>query len=204
VSDITPVTLVLIAINVVVSMLGFRATGADRDRFVFIPNRVANGENIQGMLLSHLSHADAGHLMVNMLGLLFFGPVVERTFGSLPFLFIYVASGAAATAAIFLIRRNNPRFRALGASGSIAGVLFAAIVIRPDMNLSLMFLPIPVPAPLFAVLYIGISSYFAGRPGSRICHEAHIGGALAGATLAALMAPRGLAPLVARVLRLVS
>jgi membrane associated rhomboid family serine protease len=204
VNDITPVTLVLIAINVVVSMLGFRAEGADRDRFVFIPHRVAKGENIQGLLLSHLSHADAGHLMVNMLGLLFFGPVVERKFGSLPMLFIYVASGAVATAAIFLIRRNNPRFRALGASGSIAGILFAAIVIHPEMNLSLMFLPIPIPAPLFAVGYLVLSSYFAGRPGSRICHEAHIGGALAGAALAAFMAPRGLAPLLARVLRLVS
>jgi membrane associated rhomboid family serine protease len=204
VSDLTPLTLTLIAINVVVSILGFRAAGPDRDRFVFIPYQVARGENLQGMLLSHLSHADGGHLMVNMLGLLFFGPVIERSLGSWSLLFIYVVSGAAATAAIFAIRRNNPRFRALGASGSIAGVLFAAIILRPEMNLSLMFLPIPVPAPLFAVLYIGISSYLAGRPGSRICHEAHIGGALAGAVIAAVMAPHGLAPLLARVGRLVS
>jgi len=202
--DVSPVTLVLIAVNVVVSMLGFRATGADRDGFVFIPYRVARGENLRGMWLSHLSHADGNHLMVNMLALWFFGPVVEQHLGPVQLLIVYVASGALATTAIFVLRRRDPRFRALGASGSIAGVLFAAIVLRPEMNLSLMFLPIPIPAPIFAVLYLALSSFFMGRKGSRVCHEAHIGGAVAGTAIAAVLAPHGLAPLMARLVRLVS
>src|SRR5438552_1985673 len=122
-------------------MFGFRASGPKRDRFVFIPYRFARGENVQGMLLSHLSHADGNHLMVNMLALLMFGPVIERHLGAMSLLVVYVAAGAIATAATFLARKHDPRFRSLGASGSTAGVLFAAIVLRPRMQLSLLFLP---------------------------------------------------------------
>lgn len=194
----------VIALNVVVSLLRFVASGTTRERFVFVPYRFARGENTEGMLLSHLSHADVSHLLVNMLGLYYFGPVVEHSLGSARFLLVYVLSGALATTAIYLIRKNEPRFRVLGASGSIAGVLFAAIVLRPQMSLSLMFLPIPVPAPVFAVLYIVLSSYFVRQQGSGVCHEAHVGGALTGFALAALLAPHGLAPLIARIARLMS
>lgn len=199
-----PVTLAILALNIVISLVGFRASGSEHERFVFIPHRFARGENVQGMLLSHFSHADFGHLFVNMMGLYYFGPVIERMLGSLQLLLIYVLSGAIATAAIFLVRRHDPRFRALGASGATSGVLFAAIVLVPQMSLYLMFVPIPVPAPLFAVLYVALSSFFMGRQGARVCHEAHVGGAVAGLALAALLAPRGLSPLIFEIRRLLS
>lgn len=198
------VTLLLIAVNVIVSLMGFReADGPRRDDFVFIPSRVARGQNVKGMLLSHFSHADAGHLLVNMLGLYFFGPVLERGLGSVQLLLIYVIAAAAADAAIFTIRRNDRTFRVLGASGSIAGVLFAAIVLNPYMNVGLLFIPIPIPGPIFAVLYLLLSTYFMGQHGSRVCHEAHIGGAVAGALLGALLAPHGLTPLIQRITHLI-
>ncbi len=199
-----PITLVLIAINVVISLVGFSATGAARERFVFAPYRVARGQNVEGMLLSHFSHADVGHLFVNMMGLYFLGPVIERRLGAWPFLLVYILSGAVATSAIYVIRKSDPRFRALGASGATSGVLFAAIVLQPEMSLSLMFLPIPVPAPVFAVLYIAFSSFFMGRQGERVCHEAHLGGAVAGLVMAAMLSPRGLGPLLHRVQQLIS
>ena len=200
----SPVTLVLIAINVVVSILGFGARGTRRDDFVFIPSRVARGRNVLGMFLSHFAHADSGHLLLNMMGLYFFGPVIETALGPAALLVIYVIAGALATAAIFALRHKDIGFRALGASGSVAGVLFAAIVVRPAMDLFLLFIPIPVPAPIFAVIYVALSSYFMGRQGSRICHEAHVGGALAGALMAGLLAPHGFAPLLHRVKELIS
>jgi membrane associated rhomboid family serine protease len=199
-----PVTLLLIALNVGVSMLAFsQASGPNRHRFVFIPYRVARGEDLPGLFLSHLSHADGGHLLVNMLGLYFFGPVLEHGLGAAPLLLTYVAAAAVASIAVFVLRRSDPRFRVLGASGSVSGVLFGAIVLAPGMDLFLLFLPIPIPAPIFAVLYVVLSSYFMGRTGSRICHEAHVGGAVAGLALAGLLAPQGFEPLVRRVLELV-
>jgi membrane associated rhomboid family serine protease len=194
-----PFTLLLLATNVLVSLIGFtRGTGPKRDAFVFVPHSVARGRNLIGLLLSHFSHVDGGHLFVNMLGLYFFGPVLEQGLGSGPFLTVYALSGALASTAVFFIRRKDPRFRVLGASGSIAGILFAAIVLRPDMNLFLLFIPIPVPAPVFALLYLVLSSYFMGRAGSRICHEAHIGGALTGLLLGAFFVPGGLSALMDR------
>jgi membrane associated rhomboid family serine protease len=196
--------LVLIAANVVVSMFAFQASGEDRERFVFIPNRFARGDNVQGMLLSHLSHADMNHLLVNMLALYMFGPILERGLGASSLLIVYLASGAIATAATFVLRKSDPRFRSLGASGSTAGVLFAAIVLRPQMRLSLLFLPVLVPAPLFAILYVVLSSYFMGRKGARVCHEAHVGGALAGLVIGALLSPHGFAPLLERIRQMLS
>lgn len=195
----SPVVLAIIAANVVVSLFAFRAHGAERDRFVFIPHRFARGENVLGMLLSHLSHADWGHLAVNMVALVMFSPIIERHLGAPALLIVYVGAGAIATAATFVLRRHDPRFRSLGASGSTAGVLFAAIVVQPQMRLSLLFLPIPVPAPVFAVAYLVASSFLMGREGSRTCHEAHVGGALAGLIIGALLAPHGLGPLLSRV-----
>jgi membrane associated rhomboid family serine protease len=195
-----PTTLLILVANVAVSLLAFSRTGAlGRDAFVFVPYQVARGRNLRGFALSHLSHADGGHLLVNMLGLYFFGPVLERGLGPHALALVYVLSGLLASAAVFVIRHKDPRFRVLGASGSVAGVLFAAIVLRPDMDLYLMFVPIPVPAPLFAVLYVVLSSYFMGRTGSRVCHEAHVGGAVTGMLLAGVMSPFGFSRLLARV-----
>jgi membrane associated rhomboid family serine protease len=195
-----PVTLLLLVVNVAVSMLAFAKAGAlGRDAFVFVPYQVARGRNLRGLLLSQFSHADGGHLLVNMMGLYFFGPVVERVLGPVTMAVVYAASGALASAAVFVLRHRDPRFRVLGASGCVAGVLFAAIVLRPDMDLFLMFVPIPIPAPVFAVIYVALSSYFMGRSGSRICHEAHVGGAVTGMLLAGFMAPSGFRPLFERI-----
>jgi membrane associated rhomboid family serine protease len=204
VSSITPIVLSLVAVNVVVSLLGFLARGRGRDAFVFVPYRVARGDGVLGMVLSHFAHADVSHLFVNMLALVSFGPILEVYLGPAALLVVYVAAGVLATATTFVLRRHDPRFRSLGASGSTAGVLFAAIVLRPQMQLSLFFLPILVPAPVFAVLYVLLSSYFMGRTGSRICHEAHVGGAVAGLVLGGLLSPHGFAPLVERIQRLLA
>jgi membrane associated rhomboid family serine protease len=116
---------------------------------------------------------------------------------------VYVASGLAAMLAVFLLRRNDPDYRVLGASGAVTGVLFAAIVLVPDMRIALLILPIPVPAPLFALLYLGLSTFFMSRGDmTRVSHEAHVGGALAGLALGAALSPEGFAPLIDRVRQL--
>jgi membrane associated rhomboid family serine protease len=59
----------------------------------------------------------------------------------------------------------------------------------PTQRLSLFFVPIGVPAPLFAVIYLGYSFFASGRPGSRIGHDAHIVGALFGLVFVLFTAP---------------
>ena len=103
---------------------------------------------------------------------------------------------------MFLFRRKNPKHSALGASGAIAGVLFASVVITPTASIFLLIFPVPIPAPVFALLYLVFSSIKMGGSDG-IAHEAHLGGALAGLGLAGLLYEDHFGPLIETVTRLI-
>jgi membrane associated rhomboid family serine protease len=113
-------------------------------------------------------------------------------------LLIYVAGGVLSTLVVYFRHRAEPEYRALGASDSITAILFAAIVLVPESDVLFFFVPIPIPAPLFAVAYIVISTYFMRRGGGSLSHEAHLAGAFAGLVLAGLLSPLGFGPLLRR------
>jgi membrane associated rhomboid family serine protease len=156
------------------------------------------------MILSHFAHADSGHLLFNMLTLYFFGPVVEVTLGALNMLLIYVSAGIVATLFVYYLHRLDPGYRALGASDSVTGIIFAAIVLLPEMDVYFFFVSVPIPAPLFAVGYVVLSTYLMRRGGGYISHEAHLAGAISGLLLAGLLAPGGFDPLLRRIQNLLS
>ncbi len=195
------VTLLLVALNVAVSLYAFsQARGGPPDeRFLFQPAEVARGRNLGGMLLSQFSHADAAHILFNLVTLYVFGPVVEEWLGRMPLLLVYAASAAGATLLTLAAHRDDPAYRALGASGAISGVLFAAIVLEPDMSLYVSFVPVPIPAPLYAAAYVALSIWAARRRLGNIGHEAHLGGAVAGFVLAGRLSEAGFEPLLERV-----
>ena len=138
-----------------------------------------------------------------MVVLFIFGPRVEEALGLLPFLLLYGISGLVGTLALFARHYRDPKHSALGASGAIAGVVFATVVIAPQAEFFLFFLPIGIPAPVFAVIYLIVSSLMTGR-GDHVAHEAHIGGAIAGLVLAGLLYGPGFDPLVRAVTGLLS
>jgi membrane associated rhomboid family serine protease len=191
-------TYLLIAVNVIVSLIGFSSMDSlDRGRmFIFSPSEVAAGRNYAGMVLSHLSHADPGHLFFNMMTLYIFGQDVEAGLGAVGMLVVYVIAGILSTVVLYYRHRSQPEYRALGASDSITAILFAAIVLRPDRDIIFVFVPYPIPAPLFAVGYILLSTYFMHRGRGNIGHEAHLAGAFSGLILAGLLSPWGFAPLI--------
>ena len=194
-------TYLLIGINVLVSFIGFsrmKSVGGN-SRFFFSPSEVSAGRNYQGMVLSHFSHADGGHLLFNMLTLYFFGPVVELGLGPRNMLLIYVTAGVLSTLIVYYLHRAHPEYWALGASDSVTGIIFAAIVLLPGMNVYFFFVPFPIPAPLFAIGYIVLSTYLMRRGGGHISHEAHLAGAISGLLVAGLLAPDGFGPLLRRI-----
>ena len=197
------VTYALLGVNVLISLYAFSQYTDRRptERFLFIPSEVAEGRNLGGMFLSQFSHGDLPHLLFNMITLYFFGPVVEQILGPMDLVLIYAVAGAAATLATFVIHKREPMYRALGASGAISGVLFAAIVLFPEMSLYFM-VPIPIPAPIFAIGYVVISIIAARRRRGNVGHEAHIGGALAGLVLAGVLSSYGFGPLIERMGRM--
>jgi membrane associated rhomboid family serine protease len=199
-------TYLLIGINVLVSLIGFSRmnNGAGAKMFVFSPSEVFEGRNYHGMLLSHFAHADGTHLLFNMLTLYSFGPVVEQDLGPLSMLLIYISAGIFSTLFVYYLHRADPRYRALGASDSVTGIIFAAIVLLPEMSVYFFFVPVPIPAPLFAIGYIVLSTYLMRRGGGHISHEAHVAGAISGLVLGGLLAPGGFGPLLHRMQNLLT
>ena len=200
----TLLLILLIALNLVVSYVAFSAfRKQDRPyRFLLIPYEVARGQNYEGLLLSNFSHADGGHLLFNMITLFFFFGSVEAGLGLIGALLVYVVAGILSSLVVIYFQRNNPSYRALGASGSVSGIVFASIVLQPYSSIYLFFVPIPIPAPIFAVAYLAVSTLLLKKQVGNISHEAHVGGALAGFFMAGLMSPRGFTLLVDALLAL--
>lgn len=174
-------TTILILINAFVSYRAYRAfeSGFDRDDYLLQPFQLSMGKNIKGAILSQFSHVEIYHFIFNMLTLYFFGPIVERIAGGISFLAVYLMSGLAAIGLTYIQRKDDSRYSALGASGCVSGILFTSIVLYPGINLYMFFIPIPIPGPIFAVLYMAYSLFFMNES-SGVSHEAHLGGALLG------------------------
>jgi membrane associated rhomboid family serine protease len=193
------VVVAIIAVNVVVSVIAFKRFEAqDRvEAFLFVPHRVAAGENGQGMLLAHFAHGSWLHLAFNMFALYSFAGPVLASIGPVRFLVLYALAGLGSDLVVFALRKDDPSYRCLGASGSVFGIVMAAVVLDPTTSIVLFFVPIPIPGPLFMLGYALISVVLIVRhQGGRISHEGHLGGAIVGLALTGVLAPRGLGPLL--------
>jgi membrane associated rhomboid family serine protease len=192
--------LIIVAVNVLVSLLGFRALKQGNgtiQSFLFVPYRVARGENGLGMLLAHFAHANLLHLAFNMLALYSFSGTVLQALGLARFLLIYAAAALGSDLVVFALRKEDPTYRCLGASGSVFGIMMAAVVVDPTTSIVFILAPIPIPGPVFMLGYGVISSILIMRNyRGTVSHEGHLGGALVGLAVTVLLAPRGLAPLL--------
>jgi membrane associated rhomboid family serine protease len=129
-------------------------------------------------LVSMFLHAGIFHLLSNMWFLWIFGNNVEEAYGTVPFLALYVAAGIAATTA-FVLANPDSTIPLVGASGAIAGVLGAYLVLFPTHRVLTWFLFLFVPVPAVIFLGIWLLSQF-GLPSEGVAWEAHVGGFVAG------------------------
>jgi membrane associated rhomboid family serine protease len=121
-----------------------------------------------------------------MFTLFSFGTVLERLFvtnfgqaeGSIYFLLIYFISLLSGSILTTVLHYKNPGYVAVGASGAVSGIVFSYILFFPTSTVGVFF--IPMPAFLFAFLYVGVSVYGMKSKFGNIGHEAHLGGALGG------------------------
>ena len=175
-------TKLIILVNIIISYKAYKEFengGLERDRYLLRPFQLSMKKNFIGAFLSQFSHVEFSHFFFNMLTLYFFGPVVEKLAGSLSFLVVYSLSGLSAIFLTYLQRKDDINYSALGASGCISGILFTSIVLYPQMSLYMFFIPIPIPGPIFAILYMVYSLFLMNENGG-VSHEAHLGGALMG------------------------
>lgn len=203
--SIALITIIIIAANVVFSLKGFQDP-VFFNRYKFQTGAVLNGKQYDRILTSGFLHVDYTHLIFNMLTLYFFANVVIQFFAA-PSYFVYGAAGMSNIttgyimfAVVFIaailagnllalfFQKNNPYYSAVGASGGVSGVLFAAIAAYPEMTLGIMFV-IPMPGWVFGILYLGYSVYGMQKQLGNIGHEAHLGGAIIGLIVPILFYP---------------
>jgi membrane associated rhomboid family serine protease len=184
-------TIAIIIITCVVSFAGF---GNARliEQLILWPPAVKRQHQYYRLVTYGFIHADGQHLIFNMLTLFFFGQAMEQIYahylGSLGFALFYIGGLVASILPTFLINRDNPRYRSLGASGAVSAVLFAYILLQPWSKIYLYF--VPVPAILYAVAFVAYSVYMDRRKADNVNHSAHLWGALYGVLFTIVMEPR--------------
>ena len=158
-------------------------------------------------LISHaFVHGDWMHLLFNMLALYTFGTTVEmyygayisQTMGSTLFLMMYIISILAGSLPSYIKKSDNPEYLSIGASGGVAGVMFAFVIFNPWHIIYIYF--IPVPAIIGAVAYLVYSSWAARQQRDNINHDAHFYGAIAGFVTTIALNPSLLAEFIQKVL----
>lgn len=184
--DLSLVTLIIIAANVIISFKGF-SDRAFFEKYKFNIGDIRRGQKYQ-IFTSGFLHVDHSHLFVNMLTLFFFANVVLFDLGSLGFMIIYMGSLILGNLLSYFFHKDESNYTAVGASGAVMGILYSAILLRPDMMLGLYFI-IPIPAYIFGIGYLLYTIYGMKRRLGNIGHDAHFGGAVGGYILTLALAP---------------
>lgn len=183
------VLLIVIAVTALISFIAFNNTSIF-ERYKFNVGAIQRGDYIR-LLSAGFLHADLMHLLFNMLTLYFFGPIVIEAFGEIGFLIIYLGSILLGNLFSLFIYQKQGWYSAIGASGGVSGILFAAIAVYPQIGIYFFFIPIPIPGYIFGLLYFGYSVYMMLNPRQHdnIGHAAHLGGAFFGLVYAVATLP---------------
>jgi membrane associated rhomboid family serine protease len=175
----TPVSIGVIVLCAAAYLGGFQPLGFmlwPLDSGVFTPFQVIT----YGFL-----HGNFNHLFFNMFAVWMFGTPLERAWGSRRFAtYYFVCVAGAAVVQLLVQTMEGGIYPTIGASGGVFGLLLAYGVMWPENRIFLIFLPIPIKAKWFVLIYGGIElllGFTRTMPG--IAHFAHLGGMIFGAVL---------------------
>ena len=185
--DLHLVTIAIIAANVIISFKGFN-DHSFFEKYKFNTAAVKRGEKIR-VFSSGFLHVDTAHLFLNMLTLYFFADVVISALGNLAFVLIYFVSLLLGNLLSYFFHKDDYAYSAVGASGAVSGIIYAAILLIPDMSLYMFPIPIPIPAYILGIGYMLYSIYGMKRRIGNIGHDAHFGGAVGGYIITLALAP---------------
>ncbi|HYE22548.1 MAG TPA: rhomboid family intramembrane serine protease [Verrucomicrobiae bacterium] len=188
------ITVLLIAINVYFFLT---VNPASIELYALNVSDFLAGRNLITLITSMFLHAGWLHIIFNMWSLWIFGDNVEDDLGMIGYLLLYFVSGIVGSLA-FVFLTSDPNAAAVGASGAIAGVMGAYLVLHPR-NRVLALIPIGpflttarIGAPAFILMWFAIQFiglYFLSSIDS-IAYSAHIGGFLTGLVLSLLLRKR--------------
>ena len=185
----SPVALVIFLFTIFTSIFTLYQRHDLYRLFMLHPWSLVREKRYYTLITSGLIHGDMRHLLFNMFTFYFFAFPLETHLGHWQFGLLYVAGLILSDITTVIKRRNDRDYYCLGASGAVTAVIFSFILYNPGAKIYIMFIPIGIPAPLFAVLYIAFSYYAARRHGGHINHEAHLWGAVSGLLMTAILNP---------------
>ena len=164
--------IVIIALNLIISFKAFNDLSFFR-KYEFHVGSIRAGEQVR-MFSSGFLHVDIAHLAFNMLTLYLFAPYVISGLGSFTFLMVYAGSLILGNLLTMALHKNDYSYRAVGASGAVIGVVYAAILVQPALEIYFM------PGYIFGIIYLLYSIYGMKSKSDNIGHTAHFGGAVGG------------------------
>lgn len=185
----TPISSLLFVFTIAVSLYGIYGDQHANRELMLHPYSINRGRKYFTILTSGFIHADMNHLLFNMLSYYFFAFTLEKIVGHWQFALIYILGLILSDISSILKNKNNPGYFSLGASGAISAVLFSYILFDPLSKIYLFFIPIGIPAYLFAFLYLGYCMYASKKQGDHINHESHFWGAISGFIITAVLFP---------------
>ncbi len=161
------------------------------------PKAIDRNREYHRFVTSGFVHADFMHLFFNMFTLYSFGDFIEQVFiqkfdndprlGSVAYVIFYVVAIVVSDLPTFFKHRKDGNYNSLGASGAVSAVIFGAILFIPTAKLAVFF--IPMPAFIFAILYLAFTYYEMQRGNGYINHSAHWWGAVFGIVVMIVMYP---------------
>lgn len=193
---------VLVLIGLTVAISAYAWSNRDlMEAWTMEPYVIARNGQWYRFLTSGFLHADWSHLLFNMFAFYSFSPIVLNTLaqgygagaGLGLFLLLYLGGIVVSDLPTYFRHRDERAYRSLGASGGVASVLFASILLFPvntnGGGIIIFPLPVPIQPFLFGILYLLYSWYMGRRRGDNINHDAHFYGALYGVLLTAALVP---------------
>jgi membrane associated rhomboid family serine protease len=164
--------------------------------FGVTPAAIVRGSGLGSGMPSYLTlitstflHADIWHLLGNMLFLFVLGDNVEEATGRLRFLVLYLLCGVAASLA-FAVSVPDTLDPLLGASGAVAGVVCAYLMLRPCAKVYVLLWPIVLRLAAYWVVgaWVAVQAWqMVMQTQDEVAYIAHIGGLAAGALLFPLL-----------------
>jgi membrane associated rhomboid family serine protease len=189
------ISLLIIIITVLVSVLAFN----DRDIFdklKFNAFDIKHNRQLYRFFTHAFIHVDWMHLLVNMYVLYTFSDVVITFFqyyfgykAGYYFILLYIGGIIFSSLFDFFKHKENVSYNAVGASGAVASVVFASIILHPGASIYFFFIPIGIPAALFGLIYLIYSAYMAKKGQDNIGHNAHFWGSIFGIVYTIILNP---------------
>ena len=187
------VTDVIVGITCLISFMLMR-NQAGKSFLIFHPVTIREHQQWYRFLTSGFIHADVMHLAINMFVLWSFGSAIETyyypnflgEFTAQKYMLLYFGGIMVSSIPSYIRHKKNPGYAALGASGGVSAVVFAATLFEPWQNLYLYGV-IAIPQIVAGAAYLGYSWYQDKRATDNIGHMAHFTGAAWGFLITGLM-----------------